>query len=145
VRSAALALVHVLRAQWVAIGGRTVITLAELDELDVLVPQLLGQLGDRDQAPSQYGEAALNRQRAFTLFVESYAEAHRCVQYLRFHEGDADEIAPSLYAGRGNGNHRRAEPTGATGPLSPGSPPAPRLRAQARPVQAQLRRRSDQP
>ena len=45
------------------------------------------------------------RDRAYTLVVETYDEIRRALNYVRWAEDDADEIAPSLYAGRA---HRRA-------------------------------------
>lgn len=46
-------------------------------------------------------DAALQRSKAFTLFLSAYEEARHAVSYLRRHGGDASAIAPSLYAGRG--------------------------------------------
>jgi hypothetical protein len=37
------------------------------------------------------------RARAFTLLVRHYDECRRAITYVRHHEGDADEIAPSLF------------------------------------------------
>jgi len=34
------------------------------------------------------------------LVVNTYDEVRRAVHYLRWREGDAEEIAPSLYSGR---------------------------------------------
>lgn len=117
--------VQIVRSQWKKVAGRTFITEAELAEAEKLVTALLADIGEREQAPLRHSEATLVRQRAFTLYVGTYAEARRCVQYVRFHQGDADVIAPSLYAGRGNGNHRSvddlAEPPAA---LAPGAPAA---------------------
>lgn len=39
--------------------------------------------------------------QAFTLFATAYNECRRGVSHLRWHEGDATEIVPSLYRGRG--------------------------------------------
>jgi hypothetical protein len=39
----------------------------------------------------------LNRQRAFTLFLLSYDQVRRATQFIRWSEGDADEIAPALH------------------------------------------------
>ena len=55
------------------------------------------------------------RNRAFTLLVHTYEESRRAVQYLRFWEGDADDLAPSMYEKhRGkqgqNGGQERASP-----------------------------------
>jgi hypothetical protein len=54
-----------------------------------------------------------------TLFVNTYVEARRTVQYVRFHEGDADSIVLSLHSGRGNSNHRRHEDTDEPEPTAP--------------------------
>ena len=37
------------------------------------------------------------RARAFTLFARAYAEVRRGVAFVRFHHGDADAYAPSIY------------------------------------------------
>jgi hypothetical protein len=121
---------QIVRAHWPSLAGRTFITEQELDEAETLGAELLTSIGQREQAPLRTTQASLTRQRAFTLFVNTYAEARRTVQYVRFHEGDADSIVPSLYAGRGNANHRRPEdaeepePTAPT-PAQPAAPPAP--------------------
>lgn len=38
----------------------------------------------------------LNRQRAFTLFLTNYDQVRRVMQFIRWGEGDADDIAPAL-------------------------------------------------
>lgn len=42
----------------------------------------------------------INGQRVFTLFFRTYDEVRRAVCYLRWNEGDANRIAPSLYVRR---------------------------------------------
>ena len=70
---------------------------------------MISAVGDREQTPTQI-DAADRRQRAFSLFVKAYDQARRAIQYVRWEQGDADSIAPSLYSGRGNSNvKRRAE------------------------------------
>jgi hypothetical protein len=116
---------QVVRAHWKSLAGHTFITEEELAEAETLVARFLTNIGQRDQAPLRTSEASLTRQRAFTLFVTTYAEARRAVQYLRFHEGDAESFVPSLYAGRGNANHRRAEEDGEQEPeAEPAATPA---------------------
>jgi hypothetical protein len=87
---------------WETIGGRTLATLAEIDRAAELGPALVAALGVRaagvGPTPS---EAAEQRMRAYTLFMRAYGEVRRGLSYLRWHEGDADLIAPSLYRGRG--------------------------------------------
>lgn len=38
----------------------------------------------------------LNRQRAFTVFMSSYDQVRRAMQFIRWNLGDADDIAPAL-------------------------------------------------
>jgi hypothetical protein len=48
--------------------------------------------------------AADLRNRAFTLFTRGYDQMRRAVAFLRWDEGDADKVVPSLYA-----KHRRSK------------------------------------
>ena len=66
-------------------------------------------IGRRGWRVAGVSVAAELRVRAFTLFVHAYSNARRAVTYLRWHEGDADSIAPSLYAGRSNGRMKPSE------------------------------------
>ncbi len=82
----------------------------------------------REQTPDALAAAALLRQKAFTLAVKTYGALRRGVLYLRYDEGDADRIAPSLYAGRGGRGRREgedaAEPSPAVSPTGPGAAPS---------------------
>ena len=95
-----LALVKILRESWASIEGKSPLTSAELTEAYGLAMQLLEAAGEKEHGASSSSEAGLMRQRAFTLFVKTYDEIRRIAVFLRWHEGDADEFAPSLYAGR---------------------------------------------
>ncbi len=92
-------IVEVIRERWASVQNKTPLSLAELDGYAGRSLDLLASIGLKDQAPVTVGEAALNRQRAFTLFQRAYDDARRAVLYLR--PKDGGEIAPSLYAGRG--------------------------------------------
>ena len=72
------------------------------------------------------------RARAYTLF---YDDARRAVIFLRWHEGDADSIAPSLHPGKSASKKKPADEPNVT-------PPAARFRA-ATTRRAPLRRLSD--
>ena len=65
----------------------------------------LRRKSEADVATSALAEATDLRSRAFTRFIVAYTEVRRAVAYLRAHEGDAESIAPRLYAGR---PHKRA-------------------------------------
>lgn len=102
-----LALATILRASWTQIQGKTALTLAEIERAESLSDQLLSAVGERAATEEQIGAATVNRRRAFTLFVRAYDEVRRGLVYLRWHEGDADELAPSLYSTR-VGRRRRS-------------------------------------
>lgn len=93
-------IVEVLRHCWPALENKTPLTLAQLDELATKAVHLLAAIGLKEQAPRTTGGAALIRQKAFTVFVRSYEETRQAVLFVRSKAGDADSIAPSLYAGR---------------------------------------------
>jgi hypothetical protein len=123
-----LALASILRTNASSIAGKSALTLSDLERAETLADQLLAALGERVVSEEQASSAVLNRQRAFTLFVRAYDEVRRGLVYLRWHDGDADEIAPSLYSSR-VGRRRRPEPepdeTEVEGPVSPPPPPVP--------------------
>jgi hypothetical protein len=75
--------------------NKTAVEPAELDRAEQLAELLLVGSGKKKVTPS---EAALLRQQAFTVFVDSYDQVRRAVIFLRWDEGDADELVPSLYA-----------------------------------------------
>ncbi len=93
-------LVELFRKSWDKLVGKCGTTLAELDEAERLAERLENAVGVKEQGPANVPEAAKNRHKAYVLFVRTYDEARRVVSFLRWHEGDADKVAPSLYAGR---------------------------------------------
>jgi hypothetical protein len=60
--------------------------------------------------------------------VRTYDEVRRLVAYFRWEEGDADELAPSLFAGRARKKNDEAElasvppVTNGAAPVAPGMP-----------------------
>lgn len=100
-------LAAMLRDNWDRIAGKTAVQTEELDSAETLADRLLTAVGLREQAPVVAAESSDIRQRAFSLFLTAYDDARRAVSYLRWHHGDLDDIAPSLYAGRGNSNTKR--------------------------------------
>ncbi len=89
------------RDAWVRIEGKCALSTADLDHAERLAARLLRVAGLREQGPVQTAATAELRQREFTAFCRSYDQIRRAVIFLRWSEGDADSIAPSLYAGRG--------------------------------------------
>lgn len=107
----------VLKANWKNIQGKTCIKAEEMDRADRLVTRITRAIGLRDQTPPTMASTAELQARAMTLLVNCYDEVRRAVSFLRWDEGDADRIAPSLYAN----NKRKAQAT----PEPPVAQPAP--------------------
>lgn len=116
-----------LRDTWEAIQGKTALQKSEIDHAWKLAERMIVAIGHREQSPTIVVEATRIRAQAFTLFFNAYAEVRRAIQYLRFHEGDAETIAPSLYAGRGGqktANAKNDPVLGAGTPASVATPAA---------------------
>lgn len=112
----------VLRDEWHALEGKVGLTSKDIDDGKALAEQLLEAAALREHNAERHGPAAEERQRAYTLFCRAYDELRSAVQYVRRHEGDAESIAPSLYAGRG-GRGKKADDKSATPePTTPATP-----------------------
>ncbi|MBN1608032.1 MAG: hypothetical protein JW940_15465 [Polyangiaceae bacterium] len=120
-----LTLVQVLREAWKDVHDQTPVTLAGLDKAAATAETLLRAVGLREQAAPTVAEATVLRRKAFALFMKVYARARAAVQYLRSEIGDADGIAPSLYAGRAKRRRTEGEaPQGTPASSEPGSEPS---------------------
>ncbi|AUX23596.1 hypothetical protein SOCEGT47_041230 [Sorangium cellulosum] len=96
-----VALSALFSASWPEIASKTAATEDEVKRAGELGPLLLAALGVREHGAAPLPtDATDKRARAFSLFVRAYDQTRRAVAYLRWDEGDADEIAPSLYKGR---------------------------------------------
>jgi hypothetical protein len=97
------ALARLFRAGGDAIFSKSPATRAEIDRAAVLGLQIIAALGrrkvgsDGERVPSRHED---DRARAFRLVVRAYDEARRAVSFLRWHEGDADQLVPSLFSGK---------------------------------------------
>jgi hypothetical protein len=100
VASDLMTLTHLFRGVWAKIVGKTCVTEEELDRAEVLSDEVIYDLGQREQVPSKIADVSLERQKAYTLFLTAYNQLRRAITYIRWNEGDADEIAPSLFGGR---------------------------------------------
>ena len=92
----------VLEENWAKIEGKTAIEKKEVEHGAKLAARILRVVGKREQSPATAAVAADQRSRAFALFLRAYDDARRAIIFLRWHAGDADTIAPSLFSGRGN-------------------------------------------
>jgi hypothetical protein len=126
-----IALGALFAGAWDRVGEKTAITREEVDRAAVCGSQLHIALGaKRLGGAAKAVDSQATRERAFTLFVRAYDECRRAVAYLRWHEGDADEYAPSIYVRRKRRGVRAEEPsTDVPTPVEPATseptPPAP--------------------
>jgi hypothetical protein len=127
---ATLVLVALLREQWSTIEEHTPIKKADLDRTEEKATRMLTTLGEREQGATRVPAAEM-RLRALTDLVRRYDEVRRMVSYLRWREGDADDIAPSLYARRAG---RRDTTDQAPVPPTPEAPAAPVVLANGAPA-----------
>jgi hypothetical protein len=97
-------LAHIFKVSWNDIKDYTGIKQAQIEEVDKLALKLTGAVAQREQSPEQVEAATDIRNRMFTLFSRAYDEVRRGMEYLRWHNDDANEIVPSLYSGRNNSN-----------------------------------------
>jgi hypothetical protein len=93
-----MALVTILRDHWSTIQNKTAIQLSELEQAETLADRLILAVGDRATSDGEGTQAARMRQAAFTYFVSCYDEIQRGMVFVRWHERDVDEHAPSPYA-----------------------------------------------
>ncbi len=116
-----LVLCRLFKLQWQKVSGRTGVLLKEVEEAQHLADIQDAAIGVREHTPAALNKANEARQRAWTLFVNDYEEVRRAVGYLRFHEDDAEQLAPSLWAGRNN----RKRPSAQESPAAPATPVSP--------------------
>jgi hypothetical protein len=100
-------LARIFKSQWPQIEGCSGLKQADITEVDKIALRLTGAVAKREQSPEKTAEATDVRLRMFTLVTRDYDEIRRAVQYLRWHDEDAEELAPSLYSGRQNSNVSR--------------------------------------
>ena len=83
---------------WEQVEGKTFVAYAQVEEASRLGTALLVALGAKNHVANRASPEVINRKhRAFTLLVRAYDDARRAIAYLRWHDGDVDLVAPSLY------------------------------------------------
>jgi hypothetical protein len=93
-------LAQMLRERWTDIDGKCAVRASEIDAAEGFYQRINAAYGERAVNPGAAAKAADDRQRAYTLVYQAYDEARRAIQYIRWHQGDAEKIAPSLYTTR---------------------------------------------
>jgi hypothetical protein len=96
-----IALVSLYRSRWAEVKPTSGVSLAELDEAESLAAPLLVAAEERGMIPENRAKAIEQRRRAFTLLIDAYDDVRRAALYLCRTVKEANEIAPSLYSGRG--------------------------------------------
>lgn len=99
-------------ASWPKIQGKALTPLEEVQTASRVGLRLTRLAGLRDQGPARLAAAVELRQRAFYLVSRTYEEVRDAIRFLRRREGDLEDIAPTLYTGKG----RRPTPEAATTP-----------------------------
>lgn len=122
---------RVMKASWDKIQGKSATTAEDLQIAQRMSTRLMRVVGLREQGPAVLAAAADHRLRAFTKLLAVYEDARRAVGYLRARQGDADNIAPSLYPGR---PRRRTTGEPATPPATDTSHEAPAASTPAPPA-----------
>lgn len=93
-------LAMILRGAGSRIEGKACVTEEALDQAEIYSEEVIADLGLKNNAPATVAGVVLERQQAFTLFINAYDQVRRAVTYLRWNEDDIDDFAPSLYSGR---------------------------------------------
>jgi hypothetical protein len=79
-------------------AGKTAIEPSEVKRAAEIGSAIFEIVAKRDRAAKGPKTAAETKARAWTLFARAYDELRRAVTYVRWDEGDANAIAPSLFA-----------------------------------------------
>ncbi|HEU4535477.1 MAG TPA: hypothetical protein VFS00_15215 [Polyangiaceae bacterium] len=96
-------LLRLFREAGPELAAKTPVTEAMLGRAGELSFQIVAALGrrrvgtDGAGAPGRHED---DKARAFRLMVRAYDEARRGLTFLRWREGDADLLAPSIFSGR---------------------------------------------
>jgi len=121
-----VAAAHMLRQLPPAVFALTGVTAEEIKLGTSLAGELTEELGRRELVPTAVTVVTRERQAVYTLVIRGYDQARRAASFLRWNEGDADEFAPSLYAGRARRpDQSDREPVIAVVPVTPSAPSAP--------------------
>lgn len=113
------ALVRLFRELDPAIASKTPVGEAMLERAGELSFQIVAAFGRRKVGSDGAGQPSRledDRARAFRLMVRTYDQARRALRFLRWAEGDADVLAPSIFSGR---RRERGAPPG-EGPAGEG-------------------------
>jgi len=106
------------RANWSRYEGK-LLTTADLDSMRRVATMVNARVSSRRFGTPRRVQIVEDRRRAFTLLVRAYEELRRDVTWLRWHEADADRIAPSLWTRAGGGRRPVTEAPTASSEAAP--------------------------
>lgn len=101
-------LVTLFRRHEAELAGKCSIGPATLARAAALSGAIHRELSQRGRNRSSLDEATEVRRRALWLLATNYDQLRHFVGYLRWHHGDANRIAPSLYEANGRRKKRHA-------------------------------------
>jgi hypothetical protein len=110
-----VALVGLYRSRWDEVKNMCGVTEEELARAAQIAPAVFALLSRRDFQTSVVSDGSLRVRRAWTLLDRAYSHCRRALGFLRYDDGDADTLAPSL---RRNSGTRQQ-------PLEPSTPAVP--------------------
>ena len=91
-----VALAALFSSDWGKVSSKTAVERHEIDRAAELGPAVMVAVALRKQG-NKKTDTEGQRARAFTLLTRAYDSCRRALAYLRWKEGDAESIAPSLY------------------------------------------------
>jgi hypothetical protein len=113
------------------------VTTAQLDRAGYIATRLLEGAGTKTATPAEIAEAERVQLQSFICLMDGYEEVRAVVKLLRRKEGDAEQIAPSVYAGRSTGKRKgEEEEVTSEAPAMPAPAPAPGATSPAAPLAA---------
>jgi len=95
-----VALASLFSSSWGRVSSKTAVERHEVDRAAELGPAVLVAQSMTTKKGGKAVDTADQRARAFTALAGAYDSCRRALTYLRWKEGDADSIAPSLYKKR---------------------------------------------
>jgi hypothetical protein len=107
-----IALAALFKESWGKVSSKTAAERTEIDRAAELGPAVMVALHAKKHAGKAVDTDA-QRTRAFTLLANAYDSCRQALAYLRWKEGDADSIAPSLTKKRAGRKPGKKEEDGA--------------------------------
>lgn len=113
-----------------ALSGRTLVTRDVIERAFAVAQAVLDSLAAREALTEAQLAAQRDRQRAGVLFYRAYNEIRRAISWLRWNEGDADKLAPSLHSlnarrsSRGDSSSDERDPDAPSKPEQPAPLPS---------------------